>query len=92
MSDAFIYLSFTQCFTVGISKVMACVDAVCLMTIHLTTDSIHLRLYSVVHVVKDDSDSERGNLLESLHGLLFSVSSKGCFIYTIPQMIAHNLV
>ena len=36
------------------------------------------------HMVKDHSDSERGNPLPP-HGLLFLISSKGSFIYTIPQ-------
>ena len=35
-------------------------------------------------MVKDYSDSERGNLLLP-HGLLFLISSKGSFICTIPQ-------
>ena len=40
----------------------------------------HLRLYGIKHMVKNHSDSERGNLL-SPHGLLFPISSKGSFIY-----------
>ena len=44
-----------------------------------------LRLYGVRHImVKDHSDSERGNPLPP-HGLLFPISSKGSFICTIPQ-------
>ena len=35
-------------------------------------------------MVKDHSDSERGNPLPP-HGLLFSISSKGSFICIIPQ-------
>ena len=35
-------------------------------------------------MVKDHSDSERGNPLPP-HGLLFSINSKGSFICTIPQ-------
>ena len=35
----------------------------------------YLRLYGVRHMVKDHSDSERGNLLPP-HGLLFPLSSK----------------
>ena len=51
----------------------------------LTTHSTHfiLRLYGVGHMVKDHSDSERGNLLPP-HGLLFPINSKGSFICTIP--------
>ena len=41
-------------------------------------------------MVKDHSDSERENLLPP-HGLLFPISSKGSFICTIPQRIAHTM-
>ena len=40
-------------------------------------------------MVKDHSDSERGNLLLP-HGLLFLISSKGSFICTIPDRIVHT--
>ena len=33
----------------------------------------YLRLYDVGHMVKDHSDSERGNPLPPLHGLLFPI-------------------
>ena len=49
---------------------------------YLTTHST--RLYGVRHMVKDHSDSERGNLLPP-HGLLIPISSKGSFICIIPQ-------
>ena len=44
----------------------------------------YLRLYGVEHMVKDHSDSERGNLLLP-YRLLFLISSKGSFICIIPQ-------
>ena len=47
-------------------------------------NTFYLRLYGVRHMVKDHSDSEKGNPLPS-HGLLFPISSKGSFICTIPQ-------
>ena len=47
-------------------------------------EMFHLRLYGVRYMVKDHSDSERGNPLLP-HGLLFTISSKGSFICTIPQ-------
>ena len=47
-------------------------------------NTFYLWLYGVGHMVKDHSDSERGNLLPP-HGLLFPISSKGSFICTIPQ-------
>ena len=52
---------------------------------YLMTHSTHfiLWLYDVGHMVKDHSDSERGNLLPP-HGLLFPINSKDSFICTIP--------
>ena len=47
-------------------------------------NTFYLRLYGIRHMVKDHSDSKRGNLLLP-HGLLFSINSKGSFICTIPQ-------
>ena len=47
-------------------------------------NTFYLRLYGVGHMVKDHSDSERGNPLPP-HGLLFSINSKGSFICIIPQ-------
>ena len=57
---------------------------------YLTTHSTHfiLRLYGVGHMVKDHSDSERGNPLPP-HGILFPISSKGSFICIIPQTGYH---
>ena len=49
-----------------------------------TLNSFYLWLYGIRHMVKDHSDSERGNLLPPL-GLLFLINSKGSFICTIPQ-------
>ena len=47
-------------------------------------NTFYLRLYGVRHMVKDHSDSEKGNPL-SPHRLLFPISSKSSFICTIPQ-------
>ena len=47
-------------------------------------NTFYLRLYGVGHMVKDHSDSERGNPLPP-HRLLFPISSKGSFICIIPQ-------
>ena len=47
-------------------------------------NTFYLRLYGVRHMVKDHSDSERGNPLPP-HGLLFPISSKGSFICINPQ-------
>ena len=47
-------------------------------------NTFYLWLYGVRHMVKDHSDSEKGNLLPP-HRLLLSINSKGSFICTIPQ-------
>ena len=47
-------------------------------------NTFYLRLYGVRHMVKDHSDSEKGNLLLP-HRLLFPINSKDSFICTIPQ-------
>ena len=53
---------------------------------YLTTLSTHfiLQLYGIRHMVKDHSDSEKGNPLPP-HRLLFPINSKGPFICTIQQ-------
>ena len=52
-------------------------------------NTFYLRLYGVGHmVVKDHSDSEKGNPLPP-HRLLLSINSKGSFICTIPQTGLH---
>ena len=53
-------------------------------------NTFYLRLYGVRHMVKDHSESERGNPLPP-HGLLFLINSKGSFICTIPQKGMHIL-
>ena len=54
-----------------------------------TLNTFYLRLYGVRHMVKDHSDSEKGNPL-SPHRLLLSINSKGYFICTIPDRITHT--
>ena len=53
---------------------------------YLTTHSTHfiLWLYDIRHMVKNHSDSERGNPLPP-HRLSFPISSNGSFICIIPQ-------
>ena len=53
---------------------------------YVTTYSTHF-IYG--YMVKDHSDSEKGNLLPP-HGLLFPINSKGYIICTIPDRIAHT--
>ena len=55
--------------------------------LYLTTQStyFYFRLYVVGHMAKDHSDSERENVLPTLHELFFPISSNGSFICTIPQ-------
>ena len=45
----------------------------------------NLRSYGIGHIVKDNSNRERGNPLPPPNGLLFLISSKGSFICTISQ-------
>ena len=45
-------------------------------------NTVYLRSYDIRHILKDHLDSKGRNLLLSLHGLLFSISSKGSFICT----------
>ena len=60
------------------------------MWIHLYT--FYLRVYSVGHMVKDHSDSKRGNLLLPLHGLLFLISSKESFhMHHLTDRIPHTM-
>ena len=47
-------------------------------------NTFYLRLYGVRHMVKDHSDSEKGNPLPP-HRLLFPIRSKDAFICIIPQ-------
>ena len=42
------------------------------------------------HTVKDHSDSERGNMLPSLHRLLFPFSNKGTFTCTIRKHLDNS--
>ena len=51
-------------------------------------NTFYLRLYGVRHMVKDHSDSEKGNPLPP-HRLLFPINSKGSFICTIQQTEWH---
>ena len=46
-------------------------------------NTFYLRLYGVIHMVKDHSNSGRGNPPPP-HRLLFPISSKGSFICIIP--------
>ena len=47
-------------------------------------NTFYLRLYGVRHMVKNHSDSEKGNPLPP-HRILLSINSKGSFICTIPH-------
>ena len=53
-------------------------------------NTFYIRLYGLRHMVKDHSDSEKGNPLPP-HRLLLSINSKGSFICTIPtDRITHT--
>ena len=51
-------------------------------------NTFYLRIFGVRHMVKDHSDSEKGNPLPP-HRLLLSINSKGSFICIIPQKGYH---
>ena len=52
-------------------------------------NTFYLRLFGIRHMIKDHSDSEKGNSLLP-HRLLLSINSKGSFICTIPDRITHT--
>ena len=52
-------------------------------------NTFYLWLYGIRYLVKDHSDSERGNPLLP-HGLLFLISSKSSFICIITDPITHT--
>ena len=59
---------------------------------YLTTHSAQFIYgYMASDMVKDNSCSEIGNPLPALHVVLFSISSKGSFICTIPHSTYHGL-
>ena len=47
--------------------------------------TFYLQLYGVGCMLKDNSDSKKGNQLSPLHGLLFAISSNESFICPIPH-------
>ena len=74
---------YTSCGTlVGIKKQLNGRKEMFYLTTHSNT--FYLWLYGVRHMVKDHSDSEKGNPLLP-HGLLFLIISKGSLICIIPQ-------
>ena len=56
---------------------------------HDALNTFYVRLYGVGHMVKDLSDSERGNPLPP-HGLLFPISSKGSYMHHPTDRIIHT--
>ena len=38
-------------------------------------NTFYVLFYGIEHMVKEHSDSERGNLMPPLHGLIFHISS-----------------
>ena len=53
-------------------------------------NTFYFWLYGISHMVKDHSDRKKGNPLPP-HRLLFPINSKGSFICTIPDRIAHTM-
>ena len=54
-----------------------------------TLNTFYLRLYGVGHIVKDHSDSERGNPLLP-HGLLFLIKARFFYMHHSTNRIAHT--
>ena len=52
-------------------------------------NTFYLRLYGVRHMVKDHSDSEKGNPLPP-HRLLLSINSKGFYMHHPTDRITHT--
>ena len=52
-------------------------------------NTFYLQLYGIRHMVKDNSDNERRNLLPPLHGLLFLIS-RFFYMYHPTDRIAHT--
>ena len=82
--DSVFHLVLLKCH--GLEKLRFCFSAVLCTYVKegrvLFNDALnifYLQLYGVGHMVKDHSDSERGNLLLP-HRLLFPNSTKGSFI------------
>ena len=48
-------------------------------------NTFYLQLYDVGHMVKDCSDSKRGNPLTPLHGVLFPISTARSLLYAPPH-------
>ena len=53
-------------------------------------NTFYLRLHGIRHMVKDHSESEKGNPLPP-HRLLLSINSKGSFICTVCVFLYHSL-
>ena len=54
-----------------------------------TLNTFYLRLYGISHMVKDHSDSEKGNPLPP-HRLLLSINSKGFYMHYPTDRITHT--
>ena len=52
-------------------------------------NTFYLQLYDIEHMIKDHSNSDRGNPLPPLHGLLIPISNKGSFICILPKTEWH---
>ena len=52
-------------------------------------NTFYLRLYGVRHMVKDHSDSEKGNPLPP-HRLLLSINSQGSFMREMFYLTTHS--
>ena len=53
-------------------------------------NTFYLQLYGIGHMIKDHSDTEKGDLLPP-HGLLFSIKNKGSLISHRQDSTYHSL-
>ena len=78
------YKCFSLVHIEGRKEEMKCFRKEGIVLFNDALNTFYLRLYGVRNMIKDHSDSAKGNLLLP-HRLLFPISSKGSFTCTIPS-------
>ena len=80
----YVFLVFYQMLALSVIKFCSVLGRERNVLFNDALNTFYLRLYGVRHMVKDHSDSEKGNPLPP-HRLLLSINSKSYFICNIPQ-------
>ena len=80
----FVCYCLFRCYLISFLFRIACASSIGNVLFNDALNTFYLRLYGVKHMVKDVSDSERGNTLPPLHGLLFPISIK-VFLYASSE-------